>query len=86
MLQHLNGLLCLQFKRCKWTLDYKEIEGIAVLKVFDHCQKLTFSSLRCASTILNFLQDVALFYKRGFAWPKTFELLLQKHSIFFSDF
>ena len=65
MLKHLNDLLCLQFKPCKWVLDYSKIEwycgfksflitvkqnGFVVLKVFYHCQISSLFSLRCRSS------------------------------------
>ena len=65
MLKHLNDLLCLQFKPCKWVLDYGKIEwycgfksflitvkqnGFVVLKVFYHCQISSLFSLRCRSS------------------------------------
>ena len=36
MLKHLNGLLCLQFRRRKWVLDYDEIEWYRSIKRFTY--------------------------------------------------
>ena len=49
MLEHLNSLLCLQFKRCKRVLDYGKIEWYCGIKSFLSLSNIPFSLVRYPS-------------------------------------
>ena len=49
MLEHLNSLLCLQFKRCKRVLDYGKIEWYSGIKSFLSLSNIPFSLVRYPS-------------------------------------
>ena len=60
MLKHLNGLLCLQFKRCKWVLDYDKIEWSCDIKSFVPLSNITLHFplyVRCPYYLSINLQD-----------------------------
>ena len=85
MLKHLNGLLCLKFKRRKLVLDYSKSEWYCGIWSFLSLPNITllFSLyVRCPSTILQFSQNFKLAFF-ALSFDKCFGkyLLLTKFSI-----
>ena len=85
MLKHLNGLLCLKFKRHKWVLDYSKSEwycGIWSFLSLPNIILLFSLYVRYPSTILQFSQNFKLAFF-ALSFDKCFGkyLLLTKFSI-----
>ena len=90
MLKHSNGLLYLQFKRCKWVLDYGKPGwycGIKFSTIVKYHRSFPFV---CQMRINDFkvltrFSEITSLLKAWFYWLKTFDFLIQKHSIFYSE-
>ena len=82
MLEHLNSLLCLQFKRCKRVLDYGKIEWYCGIKSFLSLSNIPFSLVRYPSNfkILTRFSEIS---SVSFIFRYIFRIIFASNKVFY---
>ena len=82
MLEHLNSLLCLQFKRCKRVLDYGKIEWCCGIKSFLSLSNIPFSLVRYPSNfkILTRFSEIS---SVSFIFRYIFRIIFVSNKVFY---
>ena len=82
MLEHLNSLLCLQFKHCKRVLDYGKIEWYCGIKSFLSLSNIPFSLVRYPSNfkILTRFSEIS---SVSFIFRYIFRIIFASNKVFY---